>query len=80
MYDMTLHAMIIAHQPKEPNSPERFSVREIEFLDSIRKKNEYKVNRDRYCKIHKAVTRQDYGTCSYCAWKYYCNHSVGKVR
>ena len=80
MYDIILHAMIIAHQPKEPNSPERFSKEEIEFLDRKKKKNEYKVNRDRYCKIHKAVTRQDYGTCSYCAWKYYCNHSVGKVR
>lgn len=80
MYDITLHAMIIAHQPKEPNSPERFSEREIQFLDSVRKRNGYKVNRDRYCKAHKAITRQEYNTCGDCLWRQYCLHPVGKVR
>lgn len=75
MYDITLHAMIIAHQPKE-----RFSKEEMETLEYIRKLMVYRENRYKYCRVHKAVTRQEYNVCADCVWKYYCNHSVGKVR
>ena len=75
MYDITLHTMVNAYQPKE-----RFSKVDVAVLDELRKLMLYTENRDKYCSVHKAVTRQEYNTCADCAWKYYCNHSVGKVR
>ena len=75
MYDITLHAMVNAYQPKE-----RFSKEEMETLEYIKKLMVYRENRDKYCRVHKAITRQEYNVCADCAWKYYCNHSVGKVR
>ena len=75
MYDIDLHAMVNAYQPKE-----RFSKEEMETLDELRKIKVYRENRDKYCRVHKAITRQEYNVCADCAWKYYCNQSIGKVR